>query len=126
MLYLTPFTDMNGPMNPPLVDRLVILTISNSQSAPLIKQLSAQNFRFTLINSTGGFLQEAVICLLIGFQHERMPLFLDIVQSNCHAYTKYIPAQGVMTTEQGSFPMVEARMGGATVFMMNVERFEQI
>jgi len=91
-----------------------------------MKQLSREDFRFTLINSTGGIVQEAFICLLIGFSHERMPLFLDIVRSNCHAFRRYIPAQGVVSVENPAMPMMEAQMGGATVFMMNVERFEQI
>ncbi len=113
-------------MNSFPVDRLVILMVSDSQSASLIRQLSADNFRFTLVNSTGGFLGEARVCILVGFSHERMPLFLDIVKTNCHSFQKFVPTQGLMPVESASVPMLEAQAGGATIFMMNVVRFEQI
>jgi uncharacterized protein YaaQ len=108
------------------LDRLVLLTFSDSQGDLLMKQLTKEDFRLTVINSTGGLLQEAVVCLLVGFPHERMPLFLDIVRKNCHAFRKYIPTQGVMPMEQVGLPMVEAQLGGATIYTMNVVRFVQI
>ncbi len=113
-------------MNTFPVDRLVILMVSDSQSDPLMKQLSAEDFRFTLTNSTGGVLQEAIVCFLVGFSHERLPLFLDIVKTNCHSYQKFVPTQGLMSIESANLPMMEAQAGGATIFMMNVVRFEQI
>src|SRR5512146_1037312 len=107
-------------------DRLGFLMLSGSQSGPLIKQMSAENFRFTVINSTGSLVQEGTICLMIGLSHDRIPLFLDIVRSNCRAYRRFIPTQGVQPAEFMSGPMVEAQIGGAAIYVMNVERFEQI
>jgi len=108
------------------IDRLVFLTVSNPQANPLMKELAGQKYRFTVINSTGGIVQEAVICLLVGFPHDRMALFLEIVRKNCHVYRKFIPTQGLNPVEQASVPMVEAQLGGTNIYTMNVERFEQI
>ncbi len=108
------------------LDRLVLLTFSDSQGDLLMKQLTQENFRFTVINTTGGLLQEAVVCLLVGFTHERMPLFLKIVRKYCRVHRKYIPTQGLMPMEQLNLPMVEAQLGGATIYTMNVERFVQV
>jgi uncharacterized protein YaaQ len=126
MLYLDLAIGGMRKMNQFPLDQLALLMVSGSQTEVLLKQLSGEGFRFTQINSTGGFLQEAAICLLVGFSHERLPVFLEIVRNTCRAYRRYIPTQGLMPAEQGSLPMVEAQMGGASVFMMNVERFEQI
>lgn len=113
-------------MNSCSLDRLVILTVFDSQADPLMKQLTREDFHFTVINSTGGVMQEAVICLLVGFFHERMPVLLEIVRNKCRPYRKYIPTQSLLPGELANLPMLEAQLGGALIYMMNVERFEQL
>ena len=113
-------------MNSCSLDRLVILTVFDSQADPLMKQLTREDFHFTVINSTGGVMQEAVICFLVGFFHERMPVLLEIVRNKCRPYRKYIPTQSLLPGELANLPMLEAQLGGALIYMMNVERFEQL
>jgi uncharacterized protein YaaQ len=113
-------------MNSSSLDRLVILTVFESQADPLMKQLTLEDFHFTVINSTGGVMQDAVICLLVGFFHERLPVLLEIVRKKCRPYRKYIPTQSLLTGETTNLPMLEAQLGGALIYMMNVERFEQL
>jgi len=112
-------------MNSPSLDRLVILIVFDSQANPLMKQLTREDFHFTVINSTGGMMQDAVLCLLIGFFHERLPDLLEIVRKKCRPYRKYIPTQNLLPVELSSLPMLEAQVGGALIYMLNVERFEQ-
>jgi uncharacterized protein YaaQ len=100
--------------------------ISGSQADLLMKQLTGANFRFTLMNSTGGILQDAMLCLMIGFSHERLPALLDIIHSSGRTYKRFIPTQGMLPMEQAALPMMEAQLGGATIYMLNVDRFEQI
>jgi uncharacterized protein YaaQ len=114
-----PMADMN-------VDRLAILAISGPQSSALMKQLSRDDFRFTVIESSGGVLLEPEKVLLIGFNSGRLPALLDLVRQNCSPHRQYIPAQGSIAREWSTLPMVEVRSGGAYFFLMNVERFEQI
>ena len=76
------------PMNPPSLDRLVILTVFSSQADRLMKQLTKEGFHFTLINDAGGVMQEAEFCLLIGFFHERMPVLVEIVRKNCPCWKR--------------------------------------
>ncbi len=108
------------------LDRLALTIISGSQADLLMKSLTRDGFRFTVINSITGVMQETVTCLMVGFSHERMSKFMEIIQTTCHAYRKYIPTQGMMPLEQASLPMVEAQLGGATIYLMNVEKFIQI
>jgi uncharacterized protein YaaQ len=108
------------------LDRLAILTVFESQGDLLMKELVRERFRFTVINSTGGVTQEAVMCLLVGFHHERMQRLLEIVRENCRSYRKFIPTQSYLPLEQSNFPMLEAKVGGAQFYMMNVDRFVQL
>ena len=109
-----------------LPDRLAILNISGAQEDTLVKHLVKEEFAFTVINSTGGMIQEPKISLLVGFHSERFPALLEVVRKYCHPYRKFIPATGFVQGEMAGSPMLEAEMGGAHFYLMKVERFEQI
>jgi uncharacterized protein YaaQ len=113
-------------MNSDLPDRLAILNISGAQESALFSHLAKEKFAFTVINNTGGVIDEPVVSLLVGFHSERFPILLDVVRKNCRSYRKFISATGYMQGDMTSLPFVEAKLGGAQFYLMNVERFEQI
>jgi len=113
-------------MCPSHPDRLAILTVSGTQVDVLYALLAHANFSFTVINTTGGMLQEPEVSLLVGFHSEHLPFLLEVVRHNCHPYRQYIPTRAFVQGEMASLPMVEAEVGGARFYLMNVERFEQI
>jgi uncharacterized protein YaaQ len=113
-------------MRPVLPDQLAILTVSGTQVDALLAQLAHEKLFFTLINSTGGILQEPEVSLLVGFQSDRLPLLLEVVRKTCRPYRQFISARGIVQGEMAGPPMVEAELGGARFYLMNVERFEQI
>jgi|OpeIllAssembly_1097287.scaffolds.fasta_scaffold575368_2 uncharacterized protein YaaQ len=114
-------------MNPSqTIDRLVILVVIKSQADLLMNRLQQLKFYFTIIDSTGGLVQEPMVCLLLGFGQARMPELLEIVRQCCKPHLKYVPAQMSLTSEVGSMPMLEAQVGGATLYSMAVEQFIQL
>ena len=113
-------------MNPPQVDRLVILTASGMQMDALLTHLSKNKFRFTVINTTSGLLNEPEGCLLIGLSNKRLQLLLEIVREDCRPFRQFVSTQGYMQGEIASPSMVEVELGGARLYVMNVERYEQI
>ena len=113
-------------MDSTILDRLVFLTISGSQADPLMKHLTREGFHFTVINSTSQMMQEPALCLMVGFAHAQLNSLLEIVRKECKPYRKFIPTQNLLPGELANLPMVEAQLGGARVYMMNVERFEQL
>jgi uncharacterized protein YaaQ len=112
-------------MGTTIVDRIMFLVVAGSHSNTLLKNLTRDNFNFTIIDSTSGIVQEPMVCLMVGFAQERLPVLLDLVRKDCHSYKQFIPAQGLLQGEFSALPMVEAQMGGALIYLMNVERFEQ-
>jgi uncharacterized protein YaaQ len=113
-------------MSQTIPDRLAIMTVSGVQEERLFSNLARDKFAFTVINSSGGILQEPEVCVLIGFQSERLPVLLDVVRRNCHPFRQYVSTRGFIQGEISSPPMLEAELGGARFYMMNVEHFEQI
>ena len=108
------------------IDRLVILEVSGSQSDQLMHRLRQAKFYFTVIDSSGDMFQEPMLCLLLGIEQDRMAALLEIVRQCCLLHTQYIPAQLRMPSDVGNLPMVEAQVGGASVYTMVVEQFVQI
>jgi len=113
-------------MYPPSPNRLLIVIVSGSQVDILMTKLSQENFRFTVIDSSGNPIQEPRICLLIGFHTKQQESLFELIRNNCQPYRRNIPAQGLLVGESANLPMLEAQLGGALIYLMNVERFEQL
>jgi uncharacterized protein YaaQ len=68
------------------------------------------------------------VTLLIGVQEAYLADVQRIIKENCHARTQFVnPLMPIM--EPGEFYMsqpVEVLVGGATVFVLKVERYERI
>jgi uncharacterized protein YaaQ len=112
---------------PEKVDVVVILVASGLQAPQLMDRLSKERFTYTKMDSFGGVIQESTICLLLGVNRARMQQLQDIVNEYCQPVSQYIPAHMVNAPpEYLSMAMVEAKVGGAVLYSMNVERFEQI
>ena len=63
---------------------------------------------------------------LIGLNQARMPSLLELVQKCCQPFTQYIPTQLNSQSGYPSMSMIEAQVGGALIYSINVERFEQL
>jgi uncharacterized protein YaaQ len=110
-----------------MIDLLVLLVVSGLQAPHLMEELGKEKYYFTKMDSLGGVIQETTLCLLLGVNHARMPHLLEIVKETCQPVSKYIPAQMVNAPPEFlSMAMVEARVGGAILYTMQVERFEQV
>ncbi len=113
-------------MSSSTIDQLVILVLSGYQAEDLMHHLVEARFYFTKIDSSGGLLNEPTVCLLIGLNNVRMPALLELVQKYCHPFTQYIPTQLNSQSGYPSMSMIEAQVGGALIYTLNVERFEQL
>ncbi len=107
------------------INQLVILTVSGHQADDLMQKLVKNHFYFTKIDSQGGGFQESTLCLLIGVNNSRLPDLLELVERCCKPYRQYIPAQISVPPSYSPMPMIEAQLGGALVYVLNLERFEQ-
>ena len=108
------------------IDRVFIIVISGSQTDILAENLLENGFHVTSIDSYGGLLSEPRNSLLVGFEHARQEELLKLVRRCCSARRQFIPTQVGMLMDYGGIPMIEAQVGGATVYALDVEHFEQV
>jgi len=111
---------------PNVVNQLAITTAYGAQAGALMDRLSRDDFYFTKVDSSGGILYEATVSLLIGFDKARLPRLLEHIRECCHTRRRFIPAHAEAPTLDFQPMMIEAEVGGATVYVLDVERFEQL
>lgn len=108
--------------------KLIFAVVQGKDADGLRDGLLEAGYRTTQINSAGGFLRESNATFLIGVDDNDVHDVLRIVRKNCYTRTQYVnPLLPIM--EPGEFYMpypVEVEVGGATVFVVPVERFERL
>jgi len=105
--------------------KMVVAIVHDHDAADLLEALTSGGFQATKMASTGGFLREGNTTFMIGSDEEHIEEVLDIIRENCEARKKTVaPMSPVANSLEGyySFPM-EIKIGGATVFIIDVEQF---
>lgn len=108
-----------------IIDQLFFVIVSSDQTGELTDKLVKNRFYFTRIDSSGGFLEQATVSLLVGIHHDRNEQLLQLIRTCCHTRRMYIPARVEPPMIQSQPVMIEAEVGGATVFTFDVELFVQ-
>jgi uncharacterized protein YaaQ len=108
------------------VDQMALATVAATQAGRLVEQLIANGFYVTQIDSLGGILREATVSLLIGLDKPRLPALLEIIRDCCPTHRQYLPAHAEVPILEAQMVMIEAEIRGATVYVCDVEHFEQL
>jgi uncharacterized protein YaaQ len=111
----------------PAVSKLVLVVLSDQDAEPLTKALLEQGIGSTKLGSTGGFLHRGNTTLLSGVAADEVEIVVQAVRRTCQARTEYVtlgdPLQSLKAMPPGE--PLEVRVGGAVLFVLNVERFEK-
>jgi uncharacterized protein YaaQ len=108
--------------------KLVVAIVHHEDAGTLVDALLDGDYRATRLASSGGFLKQSNATVILGVDDDQVDAVLDIVREACHARTQVVnPMPPIM--EPGEFFMpypLEVEVGGATVFVLPVDRFERI
>ena len=77
----------------------------------------------TRINSTGGFLKAKGRTFIIGTKDEEVPKVLEIIKEHSQSRNKEIPKNIKREFDMFDKLPAEVKIGGATVFIIDVEQF---
>ncbi|MGE5553820.1 MAG: cyclic-di-AMP receptor [Betaproteobacteria bacterium] len=108
--------------------KLVIAVVQDQDEANLLSALSESGFQATKLASTGGFLREGNTTILVGVEEEKVEAVLDLVRKTCRSRRQLVTplaSLGRIETTYFTEP-VEVPVGGATVFVVDVERFIKV
>ena len=108
--------------------KLIIAIVQDEDTPALTEALVAAGYRFTKISTTGSFLRTGNTSLLLGVEDDAVGGVLGVLRRTCRRRTQiavpYSPA-----LEPGLLYMpenFEVEVGGAVVFVIDVERFERL
>ena len=106
--------------------KMIIAILNADDASTVVQNLMKSGFSVTKLSTTGGFLRAGNVTVLIGVDNSKVQDVIDIISTYSKSRKQLIPT----TSEAGinfypSMP-VEVTVGGATIFVLDVERFEKV
>jgi uncharacterized protein YaaQ len=87
--------------------KLIIAIIRDEDSEAVSRSLVAAGFRVTRIASTGGFLRRGSTTFMIGVEEDKLDAAIQLIRDTCT-------------------PPADPAQKRATLFVLNIARFEQL
>jgi len=105
--------------------KLLLAIVSDEDSNILSDSLNSEGYGATKLCSSGGFLKSGNTTFLIGIDDQKVAHALEIIKDACKSRRRMISPEK-LPGSFGAFNMampVEINVGGATVFILNIEQF---
>jgi uncharacterized protein YaaQ len=107
--------------------RLVLAIVEDEDAHTVVDALTTEGFRVTRLSGAGGFLRRGNATLLMGTEARRVPQVLALLERVCAARTELsLPMAMEFLAGSPLAAPVEVRVGGATVFVLEVGHFERV
>ena len=108
--------------------KLVIAIIHDEDVQNLMSHLTNEGYMATKLASTGGLLRTGNTTLLMGINEDKVDEVISIIKFVCKTTTKTsVLNQPISSLPEGyvSFP-IDVTVGGATIFVLDIEKFLKV
>lgn len=108
--------------------KLVIAMVQDDDAMDLVDAITEARFRVTKLATTGGFLKSGNTTLMIGVEADKVQKVIDVVEEVCKTRKQIITTPTPITGNVDmymSYP-IEIEVGGATIFVIDVDQFIKI
>lgn len=107
--------------------KLIVAVVQDKDAIKLVEALVEKGHRATKLASTGGFLKEGNTTLLVGTEDNKVKEVVSVIKSVCKSREQLVtPLTPVGGPADSYVPYpVEVVVGGATIFVLDVEHFER-
>jgi uncharacterized protein YaaQ len=101
--------------------KMVMAIMPRDEAERILRALVAAKYTATFIETRGGMLRQAQMTLFIAVEEEDLDKVLTIIENTCRSEVVVEAAE----EEEAPAPMpARPRLGGAVVFVWNIERSE--
>ena len=108
--------------------KLVIAIVQDEDAGRVVSALMDKGFGVTKLATTGGFLRSGNTTLLTGVDDDKLDAAMEIIEKTCKSRKQMAPVHAPMTGSAGmyvpAYP-VQVTVGGAIVFVLDVEQFHK-
>ncbi|MBI3997936.1 MAG: cyclic-di-AMP receptor [Armatimonadetes bacterium] len=108
--------------------KLVLAVVQGKDSGRLMEALTEIDMQSTMLASTGGFLREGNATILTVVEDDQVEKVLEVIRRTCHRREQLmtpIPPVVEPVDSYVTYP-VKVEVGGAIIFVVNVERMERV
>ena len=108
--------------------KLIIAIVQDEDASRLISTLMADGYRVTKLATTGGFLRSGNTTLLVGVEDDMLDNAMTIIEKVCKSRKQIATSPSPISGATGVFVPypIEVTVGGATIFVLDVEQFRKI
>ena len=108
--------------------KLIIAIVQDEDSSRLINGLMSEGYRVTKLATTGGFLRAGNTTLLVGVEDDKLEQAIGVIEKVCKSRKQVASTPSPVTGTTGMYVPypVEVTVGGATIFVLDVEQFRKI
>jgi uncharacterized protein YaaQ len=104
--------------------KLIIAVVQDKDVPKLMEEIVKAGFSATKLASTGGFLREGNSTFLIGVDDDQVDRVLDVIKKTCRSREQLVTPVTPVGPGESYVPYpVGVVVGGATVFILDVDRF---
>lgn len=106
--------------------KLVLAIVSNEDASSVSAALTKENFSVTRLATTGGFLRSGNTTIIVGTEDDHVDKCIEIIGNECQKRTEVVPSSASYDIGRfATFP-IEVQVGGATIFVVDVEQFYKL
>lgn len=105
--------------------KLIIAIVQDDDAGDLIDILMEEGFRVTKLATTGGFLKSGNTTLMIGVEQEKVDRVLAVIEEVCKTREQVVTSPSPVAGSTGVYVPypIEVEVGGATIFVVDVDQF---
>ena len=105
----------------------MILAIINQDDANIVvNALMHEGYHVKRPAQAGGFVRAGNRTILIGVDDDKVEDVIRVIQKHSHSRKQVVPTTTDIGTNYLPSMPVEVTVGGATLFVLNVERFDRV
>lgn len=106
--------------------KLVLAIVSDDDTNAVIKALYKEKFQTTKLATTGGFLSKGNSTLITGCDDNDVDKVIEIIGQQSKKRTEIVPTAAPFDASELMSAPIEVTVGGATVFVLNVDQFYKL
>ena len=106
--------------------KLIFAIINNDDSHSVQQALTKSGFQTTKLSSTGGFLMAGNTTFMVCAEDDKVDEAIDVIKVHSHKRKQFVPNSSAYINSSFTGIPVEVTVGGATVFVTNIEKFEKV
>jgi uncharacterized protein YaaQ len=106
--------------------KLIIAIVNNDDCHAVLGEISRSGFSATKLSTSGGFLRAGNATLLIGAEDEKVNDVIELIRRFSSKRTQMVETSPSFSNETFMTMPVEVTVGGATVFVLEVDQFYKL